>query len=143
MHSLMPHRRVLCKATPLRTLLGLTLMASLTLFFSPVMATGTVRLTNGDWAPYLKREAPHGIIAEIIEEAFAESDTAVHWGFFPWARSYALAQKGIWDGSAAWACTAERAPYFYFSDPIIPVKLAFFYRRERAFDWKSPAEGNR
>lgn len=140
MHSLMPRRRVLRNTAPLCTLMSLVLMASLSLLSSPATAGETVRLTNGDWAPYLMHEAPHGIIAEIVEEAFAESDTAVHWGFFPWARSYALAEKGLWDGSAAWACTAGRAPYFYFSAPIIPVKLAFFYRREQAFDWSSPGD---
>lgn len=130
----MLYRSVLRNATIACALLVLALLSGL------ARATETVRLTNGDWAPYLNREAPHGIIGMIIEEAFAESDIAVHWGFFPWARSYTLAKKGIWDGSAAWACTEERAPYFYFSDAIIPVKLAFFYRREDNFDWSKPED---
>lgn len=95
----------------------------------------TIKLTSGTWAPYLEDTPSRGIIGHIIDEAFAEENVTVHWGFFPWARSYRLAQKGLWDGSAAWACTPERAPFFYFSDPIIPVRLAFFHRRDEPIDW--------
>ncbi|TBW57964.1 transporter substrate-binding domain-containing protein [Marinobacter halodurans] len=106
-----------------------------TLPFRCVAMTSSVNITSGSWPPYLEDTPSHGIIGQIIDEAFAEEGMAVRWGFFPWARSFRLAQKGIWDGSAAWACTPERAPDFYFSDAIIPVRLAFFYRRSDPIDW--------
>lgn len=114
-------------------LIGLLLLVAASLAF----ASRPVRLTNGDWAPYLKPDPPYGIVSRIVESAFAESDVSVLWGFFPWSRSYVLARDGRWDGSAAWSCSPERFREFYFSDALLPFDYVFFYRRNRDFDWQT------
>lgn len=96
-----------------------------------------VRLTNGDWAPYLQPKPPYGIVSQIVEAAFAEAGIPVTWGFFPWSRSYVLARDGRWDGAAAWSCSRERFKEFFFSEPLLPFDYVFFYRRDRDFDWQS------
>lgn len=115
--------------------LGLLLTALSTLAFAD-----TVRLTNGDWLPYLSRTPPHGEVSQIIAAAFAHEDVSVTWGFFPWSRSYILARDGRWDGSAAWSCTRERFRDFYFSEAIEPIRYVFFHLSDRTFEWDDMAD---
>ncbi len=61
--------------------------------------SNTIRLTNGEWQPYLSKDVPHfGIASHIVTEAFALVGVEVEYGFFPWARSMKLAKVGRWDG---------------------------------------------
>ncbi|MEE9297196.1 MAG: amino acid ABC transporter substrate-binding protein, partial [Phycisphaerae bacterium] len=59
----------------------------------------TIRLTNGEWQPYLSKDSPHhGFASHIVTEAFALVGVEVEYGFFPWKRSFKLAKEGTWDG---------------------------------------------
>lgn len=96
-----------------------------------------IRVTNGEWPPYLSETLPHyGLASRIISEAFALKGITVEYGFFPWARSLMLAQNGEWDGSAVWFKNAEREKDFYFTDPVIKSDYVFFHLKSYAFDWK-------
>jgi polar amino acid transport system substrate-binding protein len=96
----------------------------------------TIRLTNGEWPPFLSEHAPHyGFASHIITEAFALVGVEVGYGFFPWKRSYKLAKEGKWDGSAIWWDNEERRELFYFTDPVGSTKEAFFHLKTKAFDW--------
>ena len=99
----------------------------------------TVRLTNGEWQPYLSEHVPHyGMSSHIITEAFALVDVEVEFGFFPWKRSYELAKKGEkWNGSAVWYYSDERARNFYYTDPVTQAELAFFHLKDTSFDWET------
>ena len=100
-------------------------------------ASETVRITNGEWAPYLGEEEPHyGIASRIITAAFKEAGIDVEYGFFPWSRSLFLAERGDWDGSAVWFSSDARRDSFYVSDPVIISEYVFFHRRDMAFDWE-------
>ncbi|WP_165856885.1 substrate-binding periplasmic protein [Marinobacter sp. JSM 1782161] len=116
----------------LRTLLAAGLLLGA---LSPVTRAETVRLTNGDWPPFLIEEPPHGLVSQVVERAFALEGVDVEWGFFPWSRSFKLARDGNWDGSAGWSCSPEREINFYFSDPIAPIHYVFFHRADRTFEW--------
>lgn len=95
-----------------------------------------IRITNGEWAPFMSEDLPHyGIISRIITEAFYLEGIEVEYGFFPWKRSYALAERGQWDGTAGWIKTAEREHHFFFSDPVVDSGYVFFYRKDEPFDW--------
>lgn len=95
-----------------------------------------VRITNGDWPPYLSETlADHGIASRIVTTAFKSAGIAVEYGFFPWARSYYLAEKGDWDGTAVWLDNPERQKLFYVSDPVIVSGYVFFHRKDQPFDW--------
>lgn len=104
-------------------------------------ADGQVRLTNGDWPPYLSPDLPHaGLASRIVTAAFAEQHITVEYGFFPWARAYQLAKKGAWDGSLLWLKSPEREKDFYFSMPVIKSDYVFFYRKDMPFDWQTLAD---
>jgi polar amino acid transport system substrate-binding protein len=101
-------------------------------------SASNVRLTSGEWQPYLSRKMPqYGAASQILTEAFAAVGVRVEYGFFPWTRAMKLAREGRWDGTAIWWDSKSRRKSFYFTDPIIPSKTAFFYLKGKAFDWSS------
>lgn len=119
----------------LATLLALSFGYSVGAF---AQTRDTIRLTNGESPPLLSKDAPHyGIASHIVTEAFARVGVKVEYGFFPWKRSYELAKRGMWDGSAVWWDKAERHQYFLYSDPVIPTKQVLFHLKRKAFDWNT------
>lgn len=104
----------------------------------PTWAVDVVRLTNGEWPPYLSENLKHyGLFSKIVEEAFATEGVKVEYGFFPWKRARKLAQDGRWDGSIAWIFTKERTEFFIYSDPIGATESVFFHLKSNSFDWKT------
>ena len=102
------------------------------------VADETIRLTNGEWPPYLSENLKHnGVASHIVESAFKNVGVTVKYGFFPWKRAYILAERGDWDGSAVWTPTEERKQVFYFSDPVANDTTVFFHLRSFQFDWKN------
>ena len=99
----------------------------------------TIRVTNGEWPPYLSEHLAHyGVSSHIVAEAFALVDVEVEYGFFPWKRSFTLAKNGEkWDGSAVWYFSEERARHFHFSDAVTHVEIAFFHLNYASFDWET------
>ncbi len=96
----------------------------------------TIRLTNGEWQPYLSKDSPHyGFASHIVTEAFAQVGVEVEYGFFPWARSYKLAKDGRWDGTLVWTDSEDRRKDFLYSDPVAPQTAVFFYLKNTKFDW--------
>ncbi len=98
----------------------------------------TIRLTNGEWQPYLSKDSPHyGFASHIVAEAFAQVGVEVEYGFFPWKRSYKIAKEGTWDGSVVWVDSDERREQFLYSDAVVPSNFAFFHLKGSDFDWNS------
>lgn len=107
-------------------------------FAIPNFAEQKVRITNGDWPPYLSENLKHyGVISRIVTEAFAVHNVVVEYDFFPWGRAYVLAKEGDWDGSVVWYYKEERAKDFFFSEPVIEMKQVFFYLKSSSFNWKT------
>lgn len=101
-------------------------------------AVDSLRLTNGEWPPYLGEQLPHhGVASRIVSEAFALEGIAVQWEFHPWARSLQLAQSGRRAGSAVWLYSKEREQQFFISDPVIDSGYYLFHRKNYAFDWQT------
>jgi polar amino acid transport system substrate-binding protein len=98
----------------------------------------TIRLTNGEWQPYLSKDAPHhGFASHIVTEAFALVSVEVEYGFFPWKRSFKLAKEGTWDGSVVWVDSDERREHFLYSDAVVPSTFVFFHLKGSDFEWNS------
>ncbi len=98
----------------------------------------TIRLTNGEWQPYLSKDTPHyGFASHIVTEAFELVGVEVEYGFFPWKRSYKIAKEGTWDGTAVWVDSDERREDFFFSDAVVPSTWGFFHLKDSGFDWDS------
>lgn len=101
-----------------------------------LLAADPVRLTNGEWPPYLGEQLPHqGVASRIVAEAFALEGVEVHWEFHPWARSLRLAEQGKRSGTAVWLYSAERERQFFISDPVVESAYYLFHRKGRSFEW--------
>jgi len=99
-------------------------------------ATPTVRLTNGEWPPFLSENLKYGgVISRIVKEAFAHEGVVVEYEYYPWKRAYDLALHGDRDGTVIWYYTEERAEHFFYSDSVYISKNVFFYLKEYSFDW--------
>ena len=96
----------------------------------------TIRITNGEWQPFLSKDVPHyGFASHIVTEAFALVGVEVEYGFFPWSRAMKLAREGMWDGTAVWGTSEERLQQFHFSDAVVPTTYVFFHLKTTPFDW--------
>ena len=100
----------------------LCLYGIITIFLSWINsspAQETIRLSNGEWEPFLSQNYEHyGVLSRIVTETFALEGITVEYGFFPWKRAMALAQDGDWDGSIIWGYNQNRAKHFIYSDPV-------------------------
>lgn len=111
------------------------------LLVSPAGAAEVVRLTNGEWPPYLGENLPHqGVASRIVAEAFALEGISVQWEFHPWARSLQLAERGMRHGSAVWLRSAERETQFFISDPVVESGYYLFHRKNYSFDWQQVSD---
>ena len=101
-------------------------------------AQDRIRITNGEWPPFLSEKLPHfGAVSRIITEVFALEGVTVEYGFFPWKRSYKLAESGEWDATAVWVYSEERARAFHFSESVLTSQNVFFYLKNLPIDWES------
>ena len=115
----------------------------LSLFFILLTSTTTfaktpIRITNGEWEPYLSEYSyEYGLASHIVYEAFKLEEITIEWGFFPWIRSYEVAKKGYWDASAVWWPTKDTEKDFWISEPVVNTSFVFFYIKDRNFQWES------
>ncbi len=121
-----------------RMLKGFALMALILFAGGDIgaRAAETIRITNGEWRPFLSKDVPHyGFASHIITEAFELVGIEVEYGFFPWSRAMKLAREGAWDGTAVWGTSEERLQQFHFTDAVVPSTFAFFHLTTTTFDW--------
>ena len=97
----------------------------------------TIKITNGEWAPYLSESLPkYGSASQIVAEAFAKEGIDVTYGFFTWARAYEEAKKGTeWHASVIWTKNSDREDSFYYSDPVLQLEDVLFYMRGKNLEW--------
>lgn len=101
-------------------------------------ADQSIRISAGDWPPYISEQLPHyGITSRIVQEAFALEGITVELEFYPWSRSLELARSGQVQATLGWAITEERKQDFRFSQqPINTEQTVFFFHRDRPIDWQ-------
>ena len=117
------------------------LFLPLTLFCCALALGEPLRLTNGEWPPYLGQQLPHnGVASRIVSEAFALQGIQVQWEFHPWARSLQLAERGQRAGSAVWLRSKEREEKFFISDPVVESNYYLFHRKGYDFAWNQVAD---
>lgn len=127
----------------LRTvLLALTVMVPASaLAGETTVGDRTLRITNGEWPPYLGRDEPgYGIASRIVTRAFERAGYQVEYEFHPWARSLYLARRGQRDGTAVWMPSRERREDFFISRPVIVTEYVFFHRADMPFEWETTAD---
>jgi len=106
-------------------------------FTQPAFAEQTLRITNGEWAPYLSEHLPkNGFASDVVKVAFAAVGINVEYDFFPWRRSYMLARKGTWHGSVVWVHTRERAEDFHYSNTVVLDQEFLFHLKSFKLEWE-------
>lgn len=120
----------------MRLILGLYCLLLFLSFPRPVMAE-TLRLTNGEYPPYMSQHLPHyGFWSHLVTEAYALEGVQVEYGFFPWKRSLMLAENATWDGSIGFAKTPQRLTKLHYSNTSLgKISIVFFHRADYPFDW--------
>ena len=105
-------------------------------------AREVVRLSNGEWPPYLSQNLPdQGAASQIIRAAFAEVDVDVEYVFRPWKRAYRYAASGyaegrVCHGTVVWVYTDERSKSFYYSDVVIEDNEVLFHLQKKPLKWQ-------
>lgn len=111
------------------------------LFFSTrsLYAETTIRITNGEWEPFMSEYCPYyGINSHVVSEAFKLEGIKIIWEFFPWKRAYQMAKEGkFWDASATWWPADETREAFYISEPVSNTSFVFFHLKNFKFNWNS------
>lgn len=102
-------------------------------------ANETVRFAIGEWAPYTSATDANGrLLEKVVAESFKLEGIDVKFEYFPWKRSYALAESGKFDGTFPWAMTEEHIKHFYFHKiSLIEDDGVFFHLKSLPFDWET------
>ena len=101
----------------------------------------TVKITNGEWAPYLSEHLPeNGFASDVVRAAFDAAGLSVEYGFYPWKRAFKLARQGDWHGSVVWVYTPERARDFFFSDTVVTDSEYLFHLKSFKLEWQRPED---
>ena len=107
------------------------------------VADQTIRITNGEWQPYMSEHVPdYGMASHISTESFALVGVRVEYGFSPWKRAFDLAKKGSWDGTVGWNYSDERAQSFYDTDTVFRSNFAIFHLKDFTFNWNTMEDLN-
>ncbi len=105
---------------------------------SHIAAQETVRITTGEYPPFLSEQFKHnGLWARICTAAFATVDIDTEIRFYPWKRAYIAAQKGEWDATLGWFHSPQREQHFYYSDPVFTDDFVFFHLAATPFQWET------
>ncbi len=97
-----------------------------------------IKLTNGEWPPYLSKSlSGGGPSSRVIVESFRLQGIEVVWGWYPWARSYILAQEGKYDGTVIWSVNEERKQSFLYTVPVLEEKRVLFHLTSRSIEWET------
>ncbi len=111
------------------------------LFFlsSALFAETEIRITNGEWEPYMGEYCPHyGLASHIVSEAFKLEGIKVKWRFYPWKRALMLAKRGKrWEASCCWWPSEEISKNFFISEPVCESSVVFFHLKDYKFTWNS------
>lgn len=113
-------------------------LISLLTFAPLVNAAETIRLANGEWAPFQSQHLKHsGFISHVIKESFELEGYVVKFEYMPWKRGYRQARYGVLDGTFVWGKTSEREEQFYFSDVVINLTTSIFHQTGKEIVWNN------
>ncbi|MCP4671831.1 MAG: transporter substrate-binding domain-containing protein [Desulfobacula sp.] len=120
----------------MKKLLVIYFLLVVSLLASGAMARDSIRISTGEWAPYISESLQeYGVVSQIVSEAFRLENIKVEYGFFPWGRSMAAAERGIWDATSVWYYHEDREKLFFMSDPVFAIEEVFFHLKDVNFQW--------
>lgn len=89
-------------------------------------------LATGEWSPYSGEGLPEkGVASAVVSAVFQQMGYQPQFRFLPWARTERVAyedesDKGV-RGAFPYLKTPERAERFYFSEPIIQIRMGVYF----------------
>lgn len=102
----------------------------------PQEGSKVVKVTTGDWLPYVSSGQPHsGALAHIIKTAFNRAGYQVKFEYFPWTRGYQLVQDGEFDATMPYYCSSDREKLFHCSEPLVDGEQVFFHLKGTTVQW--------
>ncbi len=109
----------------------------LTLWTSSLWAQSqTVRISTGEWGPFVSESLNHyGIAPQIITAAFNKVGLKTEYLFYPWTRAMKEAEDQRSDLTGIWFFNDERSERFDYSDNVLSSTNIFFYNKKNPFDW--------
>jgi len=112
------------------------------IIFTTNLFAETIRITNGEWEPYLSNYSyQYGLNSHLVTEAFELEGITVEWGFFPWQRAFQNVKDGSdWRASCCWWPSEDTKQEFLISDAIVKTSFVFFHLKSYEFDWSSIEE---
>lgn len=97
-----------------------------------------VRIVNSPWQPYFADELPHhGMVGEIITQAYQSSGFTVQFMQVPWPRAMKWIAIGKADAAATAYYTPARAKLFQFSQPYMTSPVVIFKKKNDFIQWES------
>lgn len=104
----------------------------------------TVRLTSGEWAPYLSENLKDGGYGtSIVTAAFNAVNIDVIYDYYPWKRSFLHAKDGIdldnntVNGTILWVETEERKKSFIYTAPVIIDYQLIYSLKSNPVNWET------
>lgn len=83
-----------------------------------------------NWGEYVSDRIPsYGVIAEIVEKAFANQNIQINYNFVHSNYAYLLTKWGESCVTLPWVETEEKQAYVYFSKSIKPSSTYLFYKK--------------
>jgi len=105
---------------------------------SPAYSADTLRLTVGDWSPYIENTPPgFGDLSQIVQEAFAQVGVVAKFQFEPWKRvENGLDSQNYF--SFGYIKTNDRLQRWHYSDSILRSRsILIGTQQHRDFAWKN------
>lgn len=122
----------------MRSLVNLFLFLLSPFIFLSVAQADTVKLANGEWAPYQSKSLKNGgFITQIVKEAFEAEGYQVEFTYMPWKRGFEEAKAGKFDGSLIWSKNPDREQFFHYTNSVITLSTGLFQQKSKPVSWSS------
>lgn len=110
----------------------------LPLLTANIALANTVKLANGEWAPYQSKSLKNGgFMTQLVKEAFEAEGYQVEFTYMPWKRGFEEAKLGNYDGSLIWSKNPDREQFFIYSDPVITLSTGLFQQKSNPVSWST------
>ncbi len=107
-------------------------------FSTTLYAGDTIRIAVGEWDPYISEDLKHhGVITQILSEAFALEGVTAEFTYFPWQRALFEVQRGTQDATPGWSPVPEREAHFHFTNSFMDESMVFFHLKSTPFNWNT------
>lgn len=116
----------------------LSLICCIASVAAPIWAADTIKLTVGDWSPYIENVPPgFGDLSQIMQEAFAQVGVETKFQFEPWKRvENGLDSQNYF--SFGYIKTSDRLQRWRYSDSILRSRsILIGTQPHRHFVWKN------